>query len=190
MIGRDGPAGEQCTARSKRTKEGCKRMVIGGGVCVMHGGAAPQVKAARLQRVAIAQAARFHGPVAVTGGQALLEELARTNGQVRALEDTLGLEEHLPSQEHALVQRFMAERGHLRQVAESVVRLDIDAKLLTAEQLQGDQIVMLLREVVIGLGFNPADEDVRLTIIEALHRTDAASEEIERARNAQRQALR
>ncbi len=68
--------------------------------------------------------------------------------------------------------------------------MPVDAKLLTAEQLQGDQIVMLLREVVIGLGFNPADEDVRLTIIEALHRTDAASEEIERARNAQRQALR
>lgn len=170
------PKGEQCTARSKQSQQRCKRLVVGGGVCVMHGGAAPQVKAARLQRVAIAQAARFNGPVPVSGSQALLDELARTNGQVRALEDTLGLEQYLPSQEHSLVQRFMAERGHLKQVAEAVVRLDVDGRLEHIAQQQGAQFVETVREITLAFGLNPADEDVRAVILAAIGRVVARHE--------------
>lgn len=46
---------EQCTATSRRSGRRCGRLVIGGGVCIMHGGRAPQVKAKRLERVAIAE---------------------------------------------------------------------------------------------------------------------------------------
>lgn len=50
-------AGEQCTATAKGTGRRCARIVIGGGVCVMHGGNAPQVKAAREARIVAAEAA-------------------------------------------------------------------------------------------------------------------------------------
>ena len=42
----------RCTATSKQSGERCKRRPIpGGAVCVMHGGAAPQVKAAAMERL-------------------------------------------------------------------------------------------------------------------------------------------
>lgn len=42
----------RCRARSKRSGERCRRLAIPGGtVCVMHGGAAPQVAAAARRRL-------------------------------------------------------------------------------------------------------------------------------------------
>jgi len=43
----------RCTARSKRSGDRCKRAPIpGGSVCIMHGGAAPQVRRAARERAA------------------------------------------------------------------------------------------------------------------------------------------
>lgn len=42
----------KCTASSSRTGQPCRRWAIAGGrVCIMHGGAAPQVKAKALDRL-------------------------------------------------------------------------------------------------------------------------------------------
>jgi hypothetical protein len=42
----------RCTAKSKQSGQRCKRPpIIGGTVCRMHGGAAPQVKQAALERL-------------------------------------------------------------------------------------------------------------------------------------------
>lgn len=51
------PLSEPCGRHSRRSGQPCRILVIGGGPCRMHGGAAPQVKARRLQRVALAEAA-------------------------------------------------------------------------------------------------------------------------------------
>jgi hypothetical protein len=49
--------GRQCTARSKRTGQRCKRApIIGGTTCWLHGGAAPQVQRRAAERVAEARA--------------------------------------------------------------------------------------------------------------------------------------
>ena len=63
---RDLTAGEsQCTARSKRTGQRCRRAsMLGGNVCRAHGGAAPQTKAKaqrRLQQAADALVQRRRG---------------------------------------------------------------------------------------------------------------------------------
>lgn len=63
---RDLSAGQsQCTARSKRTGQRCKRAsMLGGNVCRAHGGAAPQTKAKaqrRLQQAADALVQRLLG---------------------------------------------------------------------------------------------------------------------------------
>ncbi|RKS77587.1 hypothetical protein CLV35_1281 [Motilibacter peucedani] len=47
------PLSSRCPARSKRSGEQCKRFVVGGGVCPMHGGSAPQVRAKREVRIAL-----------------------------------------------------------------------------------------------------------------------------------------
>ncbi|MFI5729172.1 hypothetical protein ACIA49_03560 [Kribbella sp. NPDC051587] len=45
------PLGDQCTATSKATGNRCRRRVIGGGVCIVHGGRAPRVAAKRQERI-------------------------------------------------------------------------------------------------------------------------------------------
>lgn len=51
MAGSD-PMSGRCTAHSKQTKERCKQpAILGGNVCRYHGGAAPQVKQAALERL-------------------------------------------------------------------------------------------------------------------------------------------
>lgn len=62
---------EQCTAKAKSTGERCRRLVVGGGVCPKHGGAAPQVKAKRLERVALAE--RFAATPHRHPGEVLLD---------------------------------------------------------------------------------------------------------------------
>lgn len=47
------PFSSQCTATSKHTGQRCRRRVVGGGVCLKHGGGAPQVAAAREARVIV-----------------------------------------------------------------------------------------------------------------------------------------
>ena len=42
----------QCKATANRTGKRCERRVVGATVCIMHGGTAPQVKAARQRRLA------------------------------------------------------------------------------------------------------------------------------------------
>lgn len=42
---------DRCTATAKGTGQRCQRLVVGGGVCIMHGGRAPQVAARREQRI-------------------------------------------------------------------------------------------------------------------------------------------
>ena len=51
------PLSAQCVARNKKTGERCKQRVIGGGPCRFHGGAAPQVAAARQARILAGEAA-------------------------------------------------------------------------------------------------------------------------------------
>jgi|SRR5665811_309683 len=50
------PMAEQCSATSKATGQRCQIRVLGGGPCRVHGGAAPQVRAAREARLIAAQA--------------------------------------------------------------------------------------------------------------------------------------
>jgi hypothetical protein len=56
------PLSQQCPCKSKRSGKQCKRFVVGGGPCPMHGGAAPQVNARREQRVLLYEAEQKAAP--------------------------------------------------------------------------------------------------------------------------------
>lgn len=84
------PKGERCPATSKRTGGRCKQVVIGGGPCRMHGGAAPQVAAARESRVLAAQAS--NGGFLTqerSPAQALLAAVKDADGVTQALKQSM-----------------------------------------------------------------------------------------------------
>lgn len=80
----------QCSAHSSRTKEQCKSWaIVGGKVCVTHGGAAPQVREAARQRILRLVDDAIYGieKLAGVGGHGLAAE--NESVQLRALQDIL-----------------------------------------------------------------------------------------------------
>lgn len=80
-------ARQQCTATAKSSGRQCAQPAVPGAVvCRVHGGSAPQVKAAAQRRVEAAQQERlalaFGAPRDVEPGMAILEEIHRTAGLV------------------------------------------------------------------------------------------------------------
>ena len=66
----------QCTARSKRSGERCKRRPIrGGNVCSMHGGKIPAVVARAQQRLALREASEYVQQEAGVRGPLSLSEV-------------------------------------------------------------------------------------------------------------------
>jgi len=56
------PLSQQCPCKSKRSGKQCKRLVVGGGPCPMHGGKAPRVNARREQRILLFEAEQKAAP--------------------------------------------------------------------------------------------------------------------------------
>lgn len=76
------PAGEQCPATAKSTQQRCRNLVIGGGPCRLHGGAARQVAAKREQRIVTWQAAAAGRPVELRNSAAALVAAARDADEI------------------------------------------------------------------------------------------------------------
>jgi hypothetical protein len=85
------PATSQCPARSKRSGNQCKRLVLGGGPCYLHGGRGPQVAAKREQRVLLAEAQAAAPTVIVQREpeEILLDALHDTNATLQAIKAEL-----------------------------------------------------------------------------------------------------
>lgn len=83
------PYTTQCTATNKRTGTRCKRLVVGGGVCYLHGGNAPQVRRKREARVAAAQLAAEAERIGNATGTATPAEMLL--GAAQTAHDVVGL---------------------------------------------------------------------------------------------------
>lgn len=80
----------RCTAHRTRDGQPCEAWAVHGAtVCRAHGGAAPQVRAAATERLAVEAAHRLALPVKTTGSEALQDGLDRFNGQVGFLAEQL-----------------------------------------------------------------------------------------------------
>jgi hypothetical protein len=165
----------RCTAKARTTGLRCKRRPIPGGtVCVIHGGAAPAVRAAAQRRVAMAKAeelARVYGvPQDVGPQEALLTELQRSAGAVAWLNAVVGamteddLVQAIPSGATlpaALVELYLRERNHLRQVARDCHACGVEERRVRIIEEQGRLVSDAIRTIVAGLGRDPADPEVR-----------------------------
>jgi hypothetical protein len=172
----------RCSAHTSAGKP-CGRWAIKGGtVCIMHGGRAPQVKAAakeRTERAVAEKAVATYGlAVDVDPLDALLGELRRTAGHVAWLGTLIAQLQH----EHAdlkhsglkqysaetgttrpsvWVEIYQSERAHLARVAKDCVAANIDERRVKLAEDQGRLVADVIRRIVTALGLDPASDDVR-----------------------------
>lgn len=176
---KDGPADDlmdkpRCTAKSKRTGSRCKRApVVGGRVCAVHGGAAPQVKAAAERRVA-AQALEanaravlaFEAVEPLTDPVLELAELAaevkatvRALGQrVNALQDPRYVSPMGTEQTRAELALFGQYQDRLARMLTTLGQLGLDERRVKITEAQAAVLVQVLDRLFAFLAL-PADRD-------------------------------
>lgn len=183
---------QQCTATSHRSGQQCKKWAVNGAtVCLTHGGAAPQVRAAARERHARERAeaavATYGLPREVDPHDALLEEVHRTAGHVAWLGDiiadldrehlTWGLTEAHEKQAtefpgvdvkqsaapNVWLELYHRERGHLVKVAKACIDAGIDERRVQLAEQQGALIVQVVRATLSDLGVD-LTEDVAATV--------------------------
>jgi len=166
----------RCIAHRRDGKPCTMQAVRGGEVCRMHGGQAPQVRAAADRRVA-EQAARaavatYGLPRDIDPGDALLEEVCRTAGhvawleqQVRALSpDELvwgrseevekgasefpGTDTTQKAAPNVWVVLYRDERKHLVDVCKAAIAADIDERRVRLAERQGVLIADVIRRML------------------------------------------
>lgn len=159
----------QCTARAKATGVQCRRMVVGGGVCVKHGGGAPQVRAAREARILAARAARVYGPYVeerspaealMAAGRSLdfglqaLERLAADGGVV----------------DPAVFREMRAAATESGRMAKLIQDAGLDERRLHLAERDQVALGQALELALAAWGLNPGALAVRESVAEALER--------------------
>ena len=169
----------KCKATAKGTGQRCQAWAMAGSeVCRVHGGRAPQVKAAaarRLAEQAAQQAVRTLGlPVDISPTEALLEEVRWTAGHVAWLRDRVQelqqgdmswgttkvktggddagtTQEAKPSVWYELYTR---ERTHLIKVCDAAIRAGVEERRVRLAEQQGDLLALAIRQILDAFGLS------------------------------------
>lgn len=162
----------RCTATNRRGEQCGRAPAKGALVCRLHGGAAPQVKAAAERRVAHAAAMEavqaFGLPEVVDPNAALLAEVHRTAGHVAWLADLVANIEHdldaddprsgllqyrrkdgiLWQAPSVWVELYQTERRHLVAVCAAALKAGVEEREVQIAQEQGRLVAELIHRVI------------------------------------------
>jgi hypothetical protein len=149
----DPPDHRRCTATARRTGSRCKRAAVAGAtICISHGAAAPQVRRAASQRVALHHAAQLlRTDVAADPAEVLV-------AAVRASAALLGAAEAAVKADDADVDT-LHQLGQAAMLAGRLARLALDAGIEQQLALQaeraGELVGSLLKRTVNALELGP-----------------------------------
>lgn len=161
--------GEQCTATSKTTGERCQRRTVGGGPCRYHGGAAPQVAAAREARIVTLQANAAATPVIVRNPAAALLGAARDADEVvQRLKATIAARGQLDA---ASLEAFGAWLDRVSRLSKAVLDSGAEKHQAALTEQQGEQLAQVIRGSL----------DTHLTRVLGVLGNSAAADTIRRA---------
>jgi hypothetical protein len=155
------------------------------GRCRLHGGASPtHVKAAQ-RREAERAVKQFGLPRAVEPHEALLEEVHRAAGSVAWLGETVGQLDRnqlvhgitrtvqLPDGSRTVearaainlwVKLYQEERDRLVRVAKAAIDAGVEERQVRLAEAQAQQLAQVIRAILMDLGHDLADENVRKVV--------------------------
>lgn len=160
-------AATQCTARSKRSGERCKRLVLGGGVCVMHGGRAPQVAAAREGRL-LQMRARAYGEVEErTPAEALMAASSTLDASLQSLE---AMAAERGGAGPLLLKEIREAAKESARIAKLVQDAGLDERRLQLAERDQTDLSQVLTLALGAFGLEPSESVVREVVVEAVER--------------------
>lgn len=177
----------RCTARTKKGNPCRGKAIRGANVCRMHGGAAPQVRAAAARRVAISdirkEAARLGEMIDVDPIDAILEMVKEAAANVAALRLALA-ELHIdvrvdgtaiafpsnidnrgsrdPALPHVLVVMYDQERDRLVRYSKTALEAGVDERRLLLAEQQAQKLGKVVEAAVRAL--NPTPEQYQAAL--------------------------
>lgn len=157
----------QCTARAKATGVQCRRMVVGGGVCVKHGGGAPQVRAAREARILAARAAAYGEVIDRSPAEALIAAQSSLDASMQRLEALAGAS---GGASPLLLREIRAAAEASGRMAKLVQDAGLDARRLHLAERDQVALGQALELALAAWGLNPGALAVRESVAEALDR--------------------
>jgi hypothetical protein len=197
---------DTCNARKRNGEGYCGRPAgwgtdhLGVGRCKMHGGNMPNHRKQAQTELAKLGVEAFGLPINIDPHDALMEELHRTAGiiafyelQIQSLQEVSdlhgptgtsgsdiesGLEHHPSEAPNIWVKLHKEERQHFVKVAESCIKAGIDERRVQIAEQQGVLIATAIRNILMALGIDTAQAQVREVIREHLSVITSTATEI------------
>lgn len=189
-----GAAQRQCTALAKSTGRRCNKAPIKGGTtCTVHGGSAPQVRAAAARRVVEeklqAAAVTLGLPRDIGPAEALLEEIKASAGHVQWLRDRIreleageltwgkveyvegvkGAEEQYKGTEaakpHVLYALYAAERKTLTDLSVAALRAGVEERRVRIAEQTGALVAQAVRRILERMDLSPVQQALVGTVV-------------------------
>lgn len=177
-------SGRLCKGKSKKGARPCAAFPVRGAlVCVAHGGAAPQVKAAAARRVAereaMAELSLLGRPLSdVDPSSLVLDEIAAAGGFVAALRDRVAAMDPTDAIASPWLRKYDEERDRLVKFSDLAVRMNISIRRQELAEQVGALVVTVLRGVLDELGLT-ADQHELAAAAVPRHLTVIAGELVE-----------
>jgi hypothetical protein len=192
--------GRRCTA-SRTDGSACKAFAVPGfDVCRWHGGSTPSVVEQSLRAKAMREYAEWSNtfgiPVAIGPEEALLQEIARTNGHILWLQEKIVTSDPKEFASSAWLYRrsvdstirwddateraaekafegvwldlYQKERQHLARICQIAINAGIEERKVRLAERQAEQVGQAMMMLIRKLGLDPAEPSVRAAAYEAL----------------------
>ena len=167
-----GLGGEQCTATSKRSGDRCKRLVVGGGVCVMHGGNAPQVRVRREARILAAEAAQEAPVTAADAADVMLAAMNDSHGLLQRLKANIASGQVQVSDLSALGDWI----DRAARISKMVADAGIEERRMKLTEGQGQLIALAIRQILDALGLSPDQQQLVPVVVPRILRSIGEAE--------------
>jgi hypothetical protein len=151
-----------CGAKRRSDGKPCRQFAgfktdhVGWGACFLHGGATPTHRRGAVKAAAKQRAPKFGEPKKVMPGEALMEMLYLSYGNVSWLQSEIAKQKDLTSFEaRTLVQLHADERDRVAKIAATALAAGVQERQIRLAEMYGEIIARLINGVLGDLRLTP-----------------------------------